>query len=208
MLSNVFYAIAPPALSDPLGSAMSAGRQQLCYRAATPRAGVGMGFSAIGAQLLRGFQIVWNGGVPTLAAFLVSLILVIAISAALYLASLLAWRTYRGRTRPASFLLSARETETYSIEVYRQEGDPFRSVRLSVNADGSVRFDAQDMGKQVEEVWGDSDYEFWVDVPATALRKLVFALLREKYAGRARAVDEFTAFCKREEIEHKWDSWV
>ena len=99
-------------------------------------------------------------------------------------------------------------TETYSAEVFRKEGDPFRSVNLSINADGSVRLEAQDMGTRVEEIWGDSDYEFWVDVPATALCKLVFALLREKYAGRDKAVDELTAFCKREGIEHKWGSYA
>ncbi len=93
-------------------------------------------------------------------------------------------------------------TETYSIELYLQEADNFRSVRLAVHADGSVRLDAQDMGKLVEEVWGDTDYEFCVDVPATALRKLAFILLRERYAGRSGAVDEFRAFCKREGIEH------
>jgi hypothetical protein len=99
-------------------------------------------------------------------------------------------------------------TEIYSTELYRQEGDNFRSVRLSVNADGSIKLDAQDMGKLVKEIWGDDDYEFWVNVPATALPKLVFVLLREKYSGRDKAVDEFRAFCKREEIEHAWDSWV
>ena len=99
-------------------------------------------------------------------------------------------------------------TETYSIELYLQEADNFRSVRLAVHADGSVRLDAQDMGKLVEEVWGDTDYEFCVDVPATALRKLEFILLRERYAGRSGAVDEFRAFCKREGIEHKWNSYA
>jgi hypothetical protein len=99
-------------------------------------------------------------------------------------------------------------TETYSIELYLQEADNFRSVRLAVHADGSVRLDAQDMGKLVEEVWGDTDYEFCVDVPATALRKLAFILLRERYAGRSGAVDEFRAFCKREGIEHKWNSYA
>ena len=98
--------------------------------------------------------------------------------------------------------------ETYSTELYRQKGDNFRSVRLSVNADRSVRLDAQDMGKPVQNVWGDSDYEFWVDVPARALRKLAFTLLREKYAGRSGAVDEFRAFCKRENIEHEWGSYA
>ncbi len=99
-------------------------------------------------------------------------------------------------------------TETHSTELYRREGDNFRSVRLSVGADGAVKLDTQDMGKIVEEIWGDSDYEFWIDVPASALPKLAFALLREKYAGRDKAVDEFRAFCKQEEIEHEWDSWV
>lgn len=99
-------------------------------------------------------------------------------------------------------------TETYSTELYRQEGDAFRSIRLSVNADGSLRLDAQDMGTAVQEIWGDDDYEFWVDVPAKALRKLVFALLVEKYLGRSGAVDEFCAFCKKAEIEHEWDSWT
>jgi hypothetical protein len=83
-------------------------------------------------------------------------------------------------------------TECYATQLYRQEGDAFRSVRLCINADGSVRLDAHDMGRAVEEVWGGGDYEFWVDVPAPALRKLVFALLSEKYVGRSGAVDEFT----------------
>jgi len=99
-------------------------------------------------------------------------------------------------------------SEPYFTELYRQEGDSFRSVRLSVHTDGSVCLDTQDMGKTVNEVWGDSDYEFWVDVPATALRKLVFVLLREKYTGRSKAVDEFRDFLKEAEIEHEWDSWI
>jgi hypothetical protein len=98
--------------------------------------------------------------------------------------------------------------ETYSVELYRKEGAEFRSVRLTAEADGSMRLDAQDMGKAVEEIWGDDDYEFWVDVPATAIRKLVFALLRDRYAGRPGAVDEFNEFCEKEGIDHKWDNWI
>ena len=55
---------------------------------------------------------------------------------------------------------------------------------------------------------GDSDYEFSVDVPAGALAKLVFALLKEKYSGRAGAVDEFQLFCKNAGVEHQWNSYA
>jgi hypothetical protein len=108
----------------------------------------------------------------------------------------------------SSFIGRERMTEIYTTELFRQEGDPFHSVCLTVNADGSIKLDAQDMGKGVEKIWGDDDYEFWVDVPATACHKLVFALLREKYSGRSEAVEEFRAFCKKEEIENKWGSWA
>ena len=99
-------------------------------------------------------------------------------------------------------------SETHSTEIYRQEGTEFRSVRLMVGPEGSVRLDAQDMGKLIQQTWSDDDYEFWVDVPARAICKLTFALLRERYAGRGGAVDEFRAFCEKEGIEHKWDSWA
>jgi len=98
-------------------------------------------------------------------------------------------------------------TKNYTAEIYRHEGENFRSISLSVNEDGSIKMTAQDVGKVVEDVWGDSDYEFFLDVPATALRKLVFALLSERYAGRARAVDEFRTFCLRDGIEHEWSSY-
>ena len=99
-------------------------------------------------------------------------------------------------------------SETFSAEIYRQEGSEFRSVRLSVSSDGSIRIDAHDMGETAKAIWGDDEYEFWIDVPATALPKLAFALLREKYSGRSRAVDEFRTFCETAGIEHQWDSWV
>jgi hypothetical protein len=44
------------------------------------------------------------------------------------------------------------------------------------------------------------DYEFWVRVPANEIHNLLFALLRDRYAGRSDAVDEFRAFCKKEGI--------
>jgi hypothetical protein len=53
-------------------------------------------------------------------------------------------------------------------------------VCLTVREDGSVFLDTQDMGELVEETWGDIDYEFWVEIPASALPKLVSELLRDQ----------------------------
>jgi len=89
--------------------------------------------------------------------------------------------------------------ETDSIELYRQEGPEFRSVRLSTGADGAIRLDAQDMGGLVKRVWGDDDYEFWVDVPATEINKLVFALLRDRTPVELRRSMNFARFAKKKE---------
>jgi hypothetical protein len=70
------------------------------------------------------------------------------------------------------------------VEIARQEGTEFRSVRLTLEDDGAIKMDAQDMGPIVEEIWGDSDYEFWVHIAPAALPKLAFELLREKFAGQ------------------------
>jgi len=100
-------------------------------------------------------------------------------------------------------------TETYLTEIYREKHTAprrlIRVVSLSVDAIGSVSLDAMDASTNGSESWGDDDYEFCLDVPATALHKLVFALLREKYSSKREAVDEFNAFCAKERIEHKLD---
>jgi len=95
-----------------------------------------------------------------------------------------------------------------AIEIARQEGTEFRSVYLSLEDDGAIKLDAQDMGPTVTQFWGDSDYEFWVRVPPASLPKLAFELLREKFSGQLGAVDAFRDWCRTHGVEHEFDSWV
>ena len=60
-----------------------------------------------------------------------------------------------------------------SVELFRQEGEEYRSIRLCVNASGSVSIDGHDLGPSVQRHWGeDKDYEFAVIVPGTAVPKI------------------------------------
>ena len=79
--------------------------------------------------------------------------------------------------------------------------------RYTISHEGMAG-DLKAVGESVKQWWGKDDYEFWVDVPAKALPKLVFVLMREKYGNQRRAVDQFKEFCERENIEHKWGSWL
>jgi len=73
---------------------------------------------------------------------------------------------------------------------------------VNLEADGTLVLDAQDMGPLVQQVWGDSDYEFWCRVLPEAMGKLAFALMKKLYAGREQAVDEFRALCAAEGNPH------
>jgi hypothetical protein len=75
-------------------------------------------------------------------------------------------------------------------EILRQEGENFRSIMVSITPAGGLQLDAQDMGKLVEEVWGDSDYEFWVTIPPEGLAKLAKALVKKASQQRSQTVME------------------
>jgi hypothetical protein len=46
-----------------------------------------------------------------------------------------------------------------------------------------------------------------VEVPPSAVGRLAFELLREKFAGNREAVIAFRAFCVQHGIAHEFDSW-
>lgn len=97
---------------------------------------------------------------------------------------------------------------SHSIEIARQEGTEFRSVRLTLDEDGAIKMDAQDIGPTVIQIWGEDEYEFWVRVPPASLSKLAFELLREKFSGQLGAVDAFRDWCTKHGVQHEFDSWI
>jgi hypothetical protein len=99
-------------------------------------------------------------------------------------------------------------SEKLSEEIYRQEGENFRSVMITLEADGSLQIDAQDMGPLVEEWWGDSDYEFWCRIPPEAAAKLAYALLRKHYTGREQGVEEVRTLCAEAGVPCENGSWA
>ncbi|MDE2111319.1 MAG: hypothetical protein KGJ79_09270 [Alphaproteobacteria bacterium] len=81
-------------------------------------------------------------------------------------------------------------------------------MHIALKEDGAITIEEQDIGPSVTKIWGDSDYEFWVRVAPTALPKLAFDLLREKFADQLEAVDAFRNRCKAHGVEHEFGSWI
>jgi hypothetical protein len=94
------------------------------------------------------------------------------------------------------------------IEIARQEGSEFRSVRLQVQADGAIRMHAYDKGATAKLTFGHDEYEFWVTVPPAEVAKLAAVLLRDKFGGRLQAVTELRDFCRQHEIVNEFETWT
>ena len=96
-----------------------------------------------------------------------------------------------------------------STKIADYQGERFKSnTHLELMNDGAIKLGAIDYGPFVEECWGrDRDYEYWVDVPPTAVGKLAFELMKEKYAGDWEAVGKFRTWCQEHNVEHEWEVW-
>ena len=94
-----------------------------------------------------------------------------------------------------------------SVELALQDETEYRSVRLHLESDGAIKIDAHDMGPAVKQFWDHDDYEFSVTVPPEAVAQLAFELLKERFTGNLKAVDEFRSFCEERGISHQFNTW-
>lgn len=93
------------------------------------------------------------------------------------------------------------------VELARIEGAESRTVQLQLQADGAIRLHAYDRGATAKLTFDRDEYEFWVTVPAEAVARLAFELLRDRFTGRLQAVTKFRDFCKAREITNIFDTW-
>jgi hypothetical protein len=128
------------------------------------------------------------------------------------------------------------QSELKEVKLYEERGETSRYIDAEINKDGDLVITGQDIGKLPEEYWGDSDYEFFIYIPAkykedvrrVLLEKfqadnpnvansvehlkstddVILALLDKIYAGNPKAVDEFKDFIRSQGIPAEFDSWA
>ena len=128
------------------------------------------------------------------------------------------------------------KSEPKKVQLYEERGETSRYIDAEINSDGDIIMTGQDLGKLPQEYWGDSDYEFFVYIPASykddvfrllleklikdypeAVNKLdkfrstedaVLALIEKLYAGNPKAVDEFKDYMRSQGIPAEFDSWA
>ena len=128
------------------------------------------------------------------------------------------------------------ELESKKVKLYEQRGETSRYIDAEITKDGDIVMTGQDIGKLPEEHWGDSDYEFFIYIPAKykgdvhrvllekfyadnpnvatnfeylkSIDDVILALLDKIYAGNPKAVDQFKDYMRSKGIPAEFDSWA
>jgi hypothetical protein len=94
------------------------------------------------------------------------------------------------------------------VTLCEERGETSIYIDAEITDDGTLQLSGQDIGRVPEEFWGDSDYEYWLVIPADQKDRVLLALLEELYRGNRRAVSEFQSFLKERDIPCAFHSWA
>ena len=86
------------------------------------------------------------------------------------------------------------------IKLVRRGGSTSIYIDMSIDENGNLLFSGQDIGSAPDEIFGDSDYEYWLTVPASEKDRLLLALLEKHYAGDALVISTLRELMESKEI--------
>ena len=96
---------------------------------------------------------------------------------------------------------------TKSIELVNTNGRTSIHIDVRINENGELLFSGQDIGEAPSEIFGDSDYEYWLTVPAAEKDKLLLALIEKHYVGDASVISTLKELMELKQIEFEFHTY-
>ena len=93
------------------------------------------------------------------------------------------------------------------IELVKQGGATSIHIDVRIKKNGDLLFSGQDIGDAPKETFGESDYEYWLSVPAAEKDRLLLALIEKHYAGNATVISELRELMETHEIPCEFQSY-
>ena len=92
------------------------------------------------------------------------------------------------------------------IKLVSQGGATSIHIDMRLKENGDLLFSGQDIGDAPEEIFGSSDYEYWLTVPAAEKDRLLLALLEKHYGGDSCVISSLRELMKSKDIPHNFHS--
>jgi hypothetical protein len=97
--------------------------------------------------------------------------------------------------------------DSHKIILVERPGETSIHISAEIREDGDLQLSGQDIGKVPLEVFGDSDYEYWLRVPAAQKDLLLLALIEALYKGDVGAVSKLRALLEARKIPCEFSSY-
>jgi uncharacterized protein YciI len=94
-----------------------------------------------------------------------------------------------------------------AMELFDQRNGEHVRAELRLEETGDLVLEGFCAGPLAERIFGDSDWEYWVTVPAEQKDRLLLELLHEKYAGDTLAERHFRAWLAARGVPHRFESY-
>ena len=99
------------------------------------------------------------------------------------------------------------------MEIYRDEresaqGREVSSVTCKFLDNGALRIEGYELGPSVETLFGDSDYEYWIEIAADDLPRFTQILLREGFNTSGKlTLERLRDLCHTSGIDPHFGTW-
>jgi hypothetical protein len=93
------------------------------------------------------------------------------------------------------------------VNLVHIEGATSIYIDVKITDQGDLLFSGQDLGKAPIEMFGDSDYEYWLNIPAQNKDQMLLALIEKFYSGNARVISELKTFLESKKIPCNFSSY-
>lgn len=96
-----------------------------------------------------------------------------------------------------------------NMEIYREDGKNFRSIRADFKDDGRLVLSGQDMGPITKEFWGKDEYEYFMIVPKESVEIFTLNLLKH-VSNNDKKVDwmDLRNILEENKIDYHFDYWM
>ena len=89
---------------------------------------------------------------------------------------------------------------TDKIELVRQDGSTSIFIDVQIKKNGDLLFSGQDIGDAPMEIFGDSDYEYWLTIPAKEKDRALLALIEKHYSGDVMVISKLHELMESKQI--------
>ena len=93
------------------------------------------------------------------------------------------------------------------VNLVNTTGSTSIHIDVCVDENGDLQFSGQDIGQAPREIFGDSDYEYWLTVPAAEKDRLLLALLEGHYAGDPLVISALRKIMESKNVPHNFNSY-